>query len=52
MLFPRICPQSEYLRVFHFIPSYEILSGVMRRIILKYIEAENRVCKVLLGLLS
>ena len=51
MLFPRICPQSECLHLFHFIPSCRILSGVMRRIVLKYIEAENRVCKVLLGLL-
>lgn len=51
MPFPQICPQSECLHLFHFVPSCRILSGVMRRIVLKYIEAENRVCKVLLALL-
>ena len=47
MLFPGICPQSECLHLFHFIPSYRILSGVMRSIILKYIEAESSLQSVI-----
>lgn len=50
MLFPRICPQSECLHLFHFIPMCRILLGWWGESFWNILKPRI-VCKVLLGLL-